>query len=289
MTDIIVATTLWNLCDVELISDGPSSRVYRAQRDGQSIVAKILKPAGMDETMGMDLLRWQGGRGAVRLLAQQDHAYLLEDGGRHTLLQRFADGGDDATVRQLASVLVALHAASEEPPPVSLMSLDRQFEALFRPVAHPALRKKQALVGWAADMARRLLASQNSIRPLHGDMHHENVVSPDGLHWRAIDPKGLIGDPAYDYANIFGNPIGARDVVLDRDRPLRLVTCFVEVSGHFGSNDGLDAVRILEFAAANSVLSARWSLEESQSEDDFRQGLQRLELAENLRALLDRR
>jgi streptomycin 6-kinase len=32
---------------------------------------------------------------------------------------------------------------------------------------------------------------------LHGDLHHENILS-DGVGYRIIDPKGVIGDPVFD-------------------------------------------------------------------------------------------
>jgi streptomycin 6-kinase len=289
MTDIIAATTLWDLRDVELISDGPSSRVYRAQRDGQSVIVKILKPAGFEEAAGMDFMRWRDGKGAVRLLAQRDQAYLLEDGGGHTLLEHFRIGGDDATLKQLTDVLTALHAGSEDVVPISLMPLEQQFDALFKPIHHETLREKRDLIDWAAHIARELLANQVDIRPLHGDMHHGNVVSEGGVRWKAIDPKGLIGDPAYDYANIFGNPIDARDQVLDKARCLRLASCIVENARSGGCYSDLDGLKILRFAAANSVLSACWSLEEPQSAEDFRDGLQRLELAAILKELIGER
>jgi streptomycin 6-kinase len=289
MTNITAATALWDLRDVELISDGPSSRVYRAQRDGQSVIAKILKPAGFEEAAGMDFLRWRDGTGAIRLLAQQDQAYLLEDGGKHTLLRRFRDSGDDATLQQLTDVLAALHSGSGNAVPANLMPLEQQFEALFKPVHHQTLREQRDLIDWAARLARELLASQVDIRPLHGDMHHGNVVSEDGAQWKAIDPKGLIGDPAYDYANIFGNPIDERDAVLDKARCMRLARSFAEGAKGAGCYSDLDELKILRFAAANSVLSACWSLEEPQSAEDFRDGLQRLELAVILKELIAER
>lgn len=289
MTDIGAATALWDLRDVELISDGPSSRVYRAMQHEQSVIAKLLKPAGFEEAAGMDLLRWRDGKGAVRLLAQQDDAYLLEDGGRHTLVERFGGGGDDATLHQLADVLVALHGPSENAVPATLMPLEQQFEALFKPLHHQKLRENRDLIDWAAHIARELLANQVDARPLHGDMHHGNVVSGDGVRWRAIDPKGLFGDPAYDYANIFGNPIEEREAVLDKARSLRLAGYFADRARSGGYHSDLDALKILRFAAANSVLSACWSLEEPQSAQDYDDGLQRLELAAILRELIGER
>ena len=33
---------------------------------------------------------------------------------------------------------------------------------------------------------------------LHGDLHHDNILSAERAPWLAIDPKGLVGEPAYE-------------------------------------------------------------------------------------------
>jgi streptomycin 6-kinase len=106
---------------------------------------------------------------------------------------------------------------------------------------------------WAANLADHLVATQSATRPLHGDIHHENIVSSDRQHWKAIDPQGLIGEPAYDVANVFGNPLNSRDLVLNVGRINALATFFA---------DGLQAPpeRIVKFAAAHAGVSVCWSM-----------------------------
>lgn len=41
---------------------------------------------------------------------------------------------------------------------------------------------------------------------LHGDLHHGNILDFGTRGWLAIDPKGLLGERGFDYANIFTNP-----------------------------------------------------------------------------------
>jgi streptomycin 6-kinase len=31
---------------------------------------------------------------------------------------------------------------------------------------------------------------------LHGDLHHENILAAEREPWLAIDPKGVVGEPA---------------------------------------------------------------------------------------------
>ena len=48
---------------------------------------------------------------------------------------------------------------------------------------------------------------------LHGDLHHENIMhGPRG--WLAIDPKGVLGDPGFDAANMFYNPLDRDDLLV---------------------------------------------------------------------------
>jgi hypothetical protein len=55
-------------------------------------------------------------------------------------------------------------------------------------------------------LADRLLATSPEPVFLHGDLHHYNILrGQDG--WRIIDPKGVVGDPAYEAAAFIRNPI----------------------------------------------------------------------------------
>ncbi len=55
-------------------------------------------------------------------------------------------------------------------------------------------------------LALRLLETTTQEVFLHGDLHHENVLlGPDG--WVVIDPKGLVGDPAFEPSAFLRNSI----------------------------------------------------------------------------------
>lgn len=55
-------------------------------------------------------------------------------------------------------------------------------------------------------MANVLLSSPHDEVVLHGDLHHGNILDFGTRGWLAIDPKGLVGERGFDYANIFTNP-----------------------------------------------------------------------------------
>jgi streptomycin 6-kinase len=174
--DILAAAGLWQLSDIAPIADTHGSFVYRARTpDGSSMIAKLLKPRGMEELAGVDYLAWRRGHGAVNLIARHDNACLLEDAGTRTLESFRANHGEEAATKVFAGVLAELHAPSPFPPPPGLTPLARHFRALTERAA-PAHPDHAEDLGWAAKLARDLLADQRQVMPLHGDLHHENII-----------------------------------------------------------------------------------------------------------------
>lgn len=280
MADLAAAVELWQLERVVEIADTPSSILYRAMTPDQaSVVVKLLKPAGLGELPGMDYLAWRKGHGAIRLLARHETIGLLEDAGTITLRDYHASHGEDATNAVFVALLAELHAPSPLPAPHKLVPLERHFQALFEPTNHPATPRDAANVVWAGELARQLLAHQQDVIPLHGDLHHDNVLSSDVLTWKAIDAHGLIGERAYDVANIFGNPLGSPRLVLDPDRIERLAFVLARALG-------VSATRVLSFAAVHAALSACWSLGEPAGEAHSDGAGERLALLDLLRARL---
>jgi streptomycin 6-kinase len=277
--DIIAAAELWHLDRIEPIADTHGSLVYRARMpDGTPVIAKLLKPRGMEELAGMDYLDWRRGHGAVNLIARQDNACLLEDAGTRTLEDFRARHGEHAATIAFAGTLAKLHAPSPHPPPPGLTPLVPHFRALTEREA-PAHPDHAEDLLWAAGLARDLLANQSSVIPLHGDLHHENIISGEDAVWRAIDPHGLIGDPAYDAANFFGNPLNRPDITQDPERILLISRLVAPVIG-------CSERRILEYAATHAALSACWSIDDPVSDEDIRDAFDRLAFLGIVRELL---
>jgi streptomycin 6-kinase len=107
----------------------------------------------------------------------------------------------------------------------------------------------------AAGIAERLIISQSESIVLHGDIHHKNILESSTKGWLAIDPKGLVGERTYDFANVFYNPDDQPELVESQDRILR--TCSL-----FSLRFGIDPKRILEFAFAYGALSACWAMDD---------------------------
>ncbi|WP_373352778.1 aminoglycoside phosphotransferase family protein [Pseudoroseicyclus sp. CXY001] len=219
----------WSLGPLTPVAETPSSRIWRCDSPHGPAALKLLKPAGLEELQGATALHHWQGRAAARLLAHAPDAMLLEWLDGPTLGDRVRTASDGDTFPRLADFIRHLHAPSllpknprgeapqasggRQPPstPSTLPALG-DLPDHFAPLlgsTDPGLAPARA--------ARALLARPRPPVVLHGDLHHDNIIeTPSG--WRVIDPKGLWGDPGFEHANLFRNPVGRPGLALDPAR-----------------------------------------------------------------------
>lgn len=213
-------------------------------------VPAMLKIALLDEErIGNLLMRWWSGNGAARVMAFDENAILMERAVSGASLVDLARSQDDDASRIICSVLAQLHAPRGQPP-ANLVVLKEWFEPL-----RAAAEAGGGLFRIAAATVADLLSTQQEIVVLHGDMHHGNVLNFGPRGWLAIDPKCLVGERYFDYANIFCNPddelatkagrlsrqvqVVAEAAQLDRHRLLAWIVAWAGLSAAFLVNDGL--------------------------------------------------
>lgn len=261
----------------DLLPDGPaittpSSHVVPVRYRGAPAMLKV--PRILEERDGGRLMVWWAGRGAAPVLVHDDDAIVLERAlGPHSLTcWALSDGpdGDDRATQVLCAVAGELHATgravglaraggvagaggaggtASDAPPEGLVTLERWFADLLAGTAG-----HEGFLGRAAGTARALLDDQREVVTLHGDIHHGNVLDfgdERAARWRAIDPKFLVGDRAFDYANIVCNP--SHDVARTPGRLARQVSVICAAAG-------LDRARLLRWIVAWTGLSATWYL-----------------------------
>lgn len=90
---------------------------------------------------------------------------------------------------------------------------------------------------------------------LHGDLHHDNILQ-NGENWLAIDPKGVIGEPAYEVAAFIRNPMPE---LLTHDDAQKIIHNRIT---RFAVLLELPAKRILDWCFVQAVLSWVWAIED---------------------------
>jgi streptomycin 6-kinase len=214
-----------------------SSRLLPVRWQGAPAMLKIAVEA--EEELGNELMAWWDGQGVPLVLAREGKAILLEraeDGG--SLADLVRDGRDDEATRIICGVAEKLHLPKSQLIP-TLVPLSEWFEELAA-----AAETYGGILSLSAATAHELSAAPGEISVLHGDIHHSNILNFGERGWLAIDPKGLIGERGFDYANLFCNPDPESATDQERfGRRLEIVTeaaCLdgIRLSGGFLRGEG---------------------------------------------------
>lgn len=227
--------------------------------DGTAAVLKLAVPEP-ELTSQIAALRAYAGRGAVRLLhADAAHgALVLERLTPGTPLTALADDDPLEATRVAAGVMRSLW----RPPP----SDARAFPTVARWAAGLA-HLRQACGGGTGPLPPRLVDAAErwfaDLVPtmdapvlLHGDLHPGNILRAARAPWLAIDPKGVLGEPAYEVGALLRNLAPAE---LASPRPDRAVARRADV---LTAELGLDRRRMLGWSLAQAVLAAWWCVED---------------------------
>ncbi len=236
------ADLYWNYVAPATCADGTEA-VLKAGIPNSELLAEI------------DALRVYDGHGIARLLAYDRERGIL-------LLERLRPGTPLADV------------ADDERATAIAADVMRQ---LWRPA--PAAHSFPTVADWAEGMRRlrcefdggsgpfppnlveraeglfaELIPSSAEPVLLHGDLHHWNIITAERRGWLAIDPKGVVGEPAYEVGAFLRNRLPAN---LSDAR--RLLARRVD---QLAERLDFDRQRLIGWGLAQAVLSAWWGYED---------------------------
>jgi streptomycin 6-kinase len=231
--------------------------------DGRPVVLKVSPPYDEFYTE-VAALRHYGVEGCVELVdADPDQGIVI--------LERLLPGetihalsfeNDDEATRIAASVMTKLWRPL--PAEHNFPTVERWSRGLqrLRDEHNGATGPLPAhLVERAEGIYRELFASAPPPVLLHGDLHHENILSATRAPYLAIDPKGVAGEPAYEVGPLFYNP---QPEIFHQPNLARVLKRRLDVLAEYLP---IDRERLLACAFAHSVLSAAWSVEENDSSE----------------------
>jgi streptomycin 6-kinase len=245
-----------------LVADGepverPSGCLLFVRRGGEPLVLKIIAGAGDDELEALPAYHHFAGRGAVRLVAQAGRALLLERlAPGQALTQRVLDGDDDGATAILCDVMTALH---REAPAAADLPTVEDWGGDFDPYRGGEGPLPVTMVNRAALWFDELCRSQGPRVVLHGDLHHDNVLFDARRGWLAIDPKGVVGERAYECGALLRNPTEDASRFADPAIIDRRVGIICE-------RLGFDRARVLGWCFAQAVLSAVWAVQDGRED-----------------------
>jgi streptomycin 6-kinase len=225
--------------------------------DGTQVVVKVCSLT--DEfPQQPEALRLVDGHGMVRLLEidTAEEIMLLERLLPGTMLRDVED--DVVSTSCAASVMRKIwRPAPENHPFKTVQDWGKGFDRLRQCYDGGTGPFPEALLEQAETLYRELSASMAAPVLLHGDLHHENILAAEREPWLAIDPKGLVGEPAYETGAWLRNPMPQ---LLDMPWPGRILARRVD---QLAEELGFDRARIRDWGLAQAMLSAWWSMEDS--------------------------
>lgn len=240
----------------------PLSYNYAAPAEGprgERFVLKLGVPTHgllreIDALLGFD------GWGAARLFDADAArgALLLERLEPGTPLSALCEENDEAATAAAAAVMRRLGRAGREQAHRHPTAADwgRGFERCRARFGGGPGPFPQKLFEEAESLYAELLSTSAPPILLHGDLHHGNILAAAREPWLAIDPQGVVAEPAYEVGALLRNPLPQ---LLRRPDPVRVTERRI---AQLSDELGFERARVRGWGLAQAMLSAWWTIED---------------------------
>jgi streptomycin 6-kinase len=233
--------------------------VAATRADGTPAVLKLGVPGGVEFGRQVRALRLVAGDGMARLLAADvaGGAMLLERVEPGQRLTPVDETADPAATEVLLDVMRRVHRPAPDADLPTVADWGRGFDRLRARHGGGTGPLPAALVD-RAERRYAELAGSPAGGPvlLHGDLHHENALRSDRAGWLAIDPKGVLGEPAFEVGPLLLNPWPQ---LLRWPDPARILSRRVD---QLAAGLAVPADRVRSWGFAFAALSAAWTDED---------------------------
>lgn len=248
----------WNLTIGAPFSNLSFNYVAPAVRaDGTQV---ILKTGLTDEfPLQPEALRYFDGHGMARLLAYDEQNKTM-------LLERLKPGKSLRTVKNdevaISAATEVMHKLWRPLPPQhypfpTVSDYGKGFARIREMYAGGTGPLPYAMFDKAEKLYAELSLSMAEPVLLHGDLHQDNILSAEREPWLAIDPKGVVGEPAFEAGALLRN---FWPDILSIPDPKSLMARRID---QIAAEAGFEWERIYSWSFAQAVLSVLWSIEDT--------------------------
>ena len=199
-------------------------------------------------------MQYFDGNGAVKLLDMDENKGWL-------LLERCSPGVSLSQLNDDRATLIAIQTMQSLWRPIDdnhckFRHIKNRLEGLQRSEQSDSPIPKK-LIRDAIFRGDELLSSLGEVVLLHGDMHHDNILSASRQPFLAIDPNGILGEREYEIGAFMRNPYSIIETHTNLkkcfDRRLSIITELTEF------NRG----RLLMWTFVQAILAAWWHVEDN--------------------------
>lgn len=229
------------------------------RKNGENAIVKLGYPGEKEVSTEMDALTIFDGTCSVRILEKDQKLGAM-------LLERIQPGYTITSLlrsdpEQATTIMASLIRDTPKPIPRehSFPEVKDWMHACSNVRKLPAAKdiSFMKILDRTENIFNELDASSTHKLVLHGDIHHENVLYSEERGWVTIDPKGIIGDPAFNAARFLRNPKG-----LFSENPEKIAPWLIEKVANILNQS---AKHLAGWAYIDSVLGQCWRIENGQN------------------------
>lgn len=245
----------WELTQIKIFNNLSVNFVSVAysERYKSKVILKISMP-NPEFINEQKALLYYNGIGCVKLLDYDldNYGLLLEYITPGNSLKPFFPDKEEESIIIAAEVIKKLHGKKIDHEVSNFPKLADWLD-LFNYFADR--RISQLHIVKAKEISADLIKSQTDLYLLHGDLHHENILKQTNS-WIAIDPKGVVGEFAYEMGAFIRNPFellvkqkNVKEIIQNR------YTLFSELLN-------IEQEKIANWTYVQAVLAACWSIQD---------------------------
>lgn len=177
----------WNLTSLMPVDNLSFNYVLSGFQNDQPVILK-LSFKQEDLAREVDALKCFARHGGAAVLEYKNNAVLLKKAMPGESLKNYLPNRREEALAIACNVAKKLHQSPIKKNN-SFLTIEGRFSYLDRDWDIPKDHLQRA-----REFKEEILETSAEKVLLHGDLHHENIVS-DGEDWLVIDPKGVIGYP----------------------------------------------------------------------------------------------
>ncbi len=223
--------------------------------NGENAVLKIALPLNNPEIFNeAAFLELADGNGTVKLLN-------LDETNRAILLEKATPGANLKEVcrtdvgKAVEITIKAMRKILKKPPQDhSFWLLDEWFDNFFYKSENTEFPER--FIWKARGIYEELSVLSKEKFLIHGDLHHENILSAEREPFLVIDPKGIVGEIGFEISTFLNN----HAFWLSDDLNLR--EKIIEAVFQFSEAFEIEPINLYKWAFAQMVLSIWWTFED---------------------------
>ena len=241
----------WNVTYDDVLETTTSLIAFGVQSE-RPVVLKVVRQPG-DEWGAGAVGAAFAGNGVVPVIAHVPGAALLRRLSPAHDLTTLARSNDAAACAVTGGVIGRMVSHADK---LSFGTTAESWGSAFdRYLSSGDTQLELRLVKAARRTYMQLCSTQKRLRLLHGDLQHYNMLYDQQLGWTAIDPKGVVAEIEFEFGPALRNPHDLPELYADAERVKARIAMMT-------SGLDVDISRVQQWAFAQAVLSAIWTIED---------------------------